>query len=230
MKSTAATRSVKVGMAASTVILALATVGAMPAQAAHNPRPGGPGGPPAGQSAPSTSAPSTSAPTTSAPTTSAPSTSAPSTSAATTSSVTPATGTQPQGGPRPAGIPLRPLVGDGTITADQARAVREQLRTDARLAREQARTTALDTLVSEGALTPAQAAAIVAAGRGGLRTLVSNGTLTAEQAREVQAEFAEYGSTDTTAASLAALVAAGVLTQEQADAIASLVPAPGSTS
>jgi len=223
MKSTAATRSVKVGMAASTVILALATVGAMPAQAAHNPRPGGPGGPPAGQSAPSTSAPSTSAPSTtgqSAPTTSAPS----------TSSVTPATGTQPQGGPRPAGIPLRPLVGDGTITADQARAVREQLRTDARLAREQARTTALDTLVSEGALTPAQAAAIVAAGRGGLRTLVSNGTLTAEQAREVQAEFAEYGSTDTTAASLAALVAAGVLTQEQADAIASLVPAPGSTS
>ena len=223
MKSTAATRSVKVGMAASTVILALATVGAMPAQAAHNPRPGGPGGPPAGQSAPSTSAPSTSAPSTtgqSAPTTSAPS----------TSSVTPATGTQPQGGPRPAGIPLRPLVGDGTITAEQARAVREQLRTDARLAREQARTTALDTLVSEGALTPAQAAAIVAAGRGGLRTLVSNGTLTAEQAREVQAEFAEYGSTDTTAASLAALVAAGVLTQEQADAIASLVPAPGSTS
>ena len=223
MKSTAATRSVKVGMAASTVILALATVGAMPAQAAHNPRPGGPGGPPAGQSAPSTSAPSTSAPSTtgqSAPTTSAPS----------TSSGTPATGTQPQGGPRPAGIPLRPLVGDGTITAEQARAVREQLRTDARLAREQARTTALDTLVSEGALTPAQAAAIVAAGRGGLRTLVSNGTLTAEQAREVQAEFAEYGSTDTTAASLAALVAAGVLTQEQADAIASLVPAPGSTS
>lgn len=135
------------------------------------------------------------------------------------------TGARPPGGPRPDGIPLRPLVGDGTITVDQARAVREQLRTDARAAREQARTTALSTLISEGALTQAQADAIVAAGRGGLRTLIASGTLTAEQAREVQAELAEYGSTDTSGASLAALVAAGVLTQAQADAIADILPA-----
>ena len=58
----------------------------------------------------------------------------------------------------------------------------------------------------------------------------SNGTLTQDQARAVQAEFAEYGSADTSAASLAALVAAGVLTQEQADAIAALIPAPASAS
>ena len=140
------------------------------------------------------------------------------------------TGAQAQGGPRPEGIPLRPLVGDGTITVDQARAVREQLRTDARSAREQARTTALNTLIGEGALTQAQADAIVAAGRGGLRTLVASGTLTAEQAREVQAEFAEYGSSDTSGASLAALVLAGVLTQAQADAIADILPAPGARS
>jgi len=145
--------------------------------------------------------------------------------------VAPETGqVAPQAGPRPAGLPLRPLVGNGTITVEQARAVREQLRTDAQAAREQARTTALTTLVGEGAITQAQADAIVAAGRGGLRTLVGSGTLTQEQAREVQAEFTEYGSTDTTAASLASLVAAGVITQAQADVIGDLVPAPGTGS
>jgi polyhydroxyalkanoate synthesis regulator phasin len=148
-----------------------------------------------------------------------------------TGATAPATpGAQPQRGPRPGGAPLGSLIGAGTITADQARAVRDQLRTDAQAARAQARATALDTLVSEGELTQAQADAIAAAGRGGLRALVASGTLTADQARAVQAEFNEYGSVDTSAASLAALVASGVLTQEQADAIAALIPAPGTRS
>lgn len=251
-----------VGAAAGTALIAAAVIGASPAHAAHNPRPGGQGGAPAGQLAPqggpaggqlapqggraAASQPSTtdpSAPVTAQSVTAAtpqssvagatatkPVAAGTSTAGTATASTTTAPGVQPQGGPRPAGVPLRSLVGAGTITADQARAVREQLRADAQAAREQARTTALTTLVSEGELTQAQADAIVAAGRGGLRTLVGNGTLTQEQARAVQAEFAEYGSTDTSAASLAALVAAGVLTQAQADAIAALIPPPASGS
>lgn len=233
MNRMSAARMGRVGIVAGSALIAIAVIGAGSAQAAHNPRPGGQGagpnqqqGPaalqvPAGSTSPSTASPSTA----SSSTASAPSSSAPVASASTVPATQGAAG---QGGPRPGGIPLRSLVGDGTITADQARAVREQLRADAQAAREQARTTALTTLVGEGALTQEQADAIVAAGRGGLRTLVANGTLTAEQAREVQAEFTEYGSADTSAASLAALVAAGVLTQEQADAIAALRPAPTS--
>lgn len=235
----------KVGVVASTALIALAVIGANPANAAHNPRPGGQGagpganqqGAPTAQSDPSTAIAPTAgrqagngAATTSTngvATTSATSATA-QTATGTTAPATP--GAQPQRGPRPGGAPLGSLIGAGTITADQARAVRDQLRTDAQAARAQARTTALDTLVGEGELTQAQADAIAAAGRGGLRTLVSNGTLTAEQARTVQAEFAEYGTVDTSAASLAALVAAGVLTQDQADAIAALIPAPGSRS
>ena len=202
------------GAAAGSALLVAAIFGASPAQAAHNPRPGGQGGP-APQS------------TTTSTVTATPSTA---TSSTATAPAAAATGTASERGPRPGGVPLRSLVGAGTITADQAHEVREQLRTDAQAAREQARNTALTTLVSEGELTQAQADAIVAAGRGGLRTLVGNGTLTPDQARAVQAEFAEYGSADTSAASLAALVAAGVLTQEQADAIAALIPAPVSGS
>ena len=243
MNRMSAARMGRVGIVAGSALIAIAVIGAGSAQAAHNPRPGGQGagpnqqqGPaalqvPAGSTSPSTASPSTASPSTASSSTASPSTaSAPSSSAPVASASTvPATqGAAGQGGPRPGGIPLRSLVGDGTITADQARAVREQLRADAQAAREQARTTALTTLVGEGALTQEQADAIVAAGRGGLRTLVANGTLTAEQAREVQAEFTEYGSADTSAASLAALVAAGVLTQEQADAIAALRPAPTS--
>jgi len=188
------------GVAAGSALLAAAILGTSPAQAAHNPRPGGQGAQ-APQAATSTTA------------------TAPSTS-----------GTTPERGPRPGGVPLRPLVGDGTITADQARAVREQLRTDAQAAQQQARDTALTILVGEGALTQEQADAIEAAGRGGLRALVDSGVLTREQAHEVHEEFEEYGAGDTSAASLAALVAAGVLTQEQADAIAALIPAPASGS
>lgn len=202
------------GAAAGSALLVAAIFGASPAQAAHNPRPGGQGGP-APQS------------TTTSTVTATPSTATPSTA---TTPAAAATGTASERGPRPGGVPLRSLVGAGTITAEQAHEVRDQLRTDAQAAREQARNTALTTLVSEGELTQAQADAIVAAGRGGLRTLVGNGTLTQDQARAVQAEFAEYGSADTSAASLAALVAAGVLTQEQADAIAALIPAPASGS
>lgn len=202
------------GAAAGSALLVAAIFGASPAQAAHNPRPGGQGGP-APQS------------TTTSTVTATPSTA---TSSTATTPAAAATGTASERGPRPGGVPLRSLVGAGTITAEQAHEVRDQLRTDAQAAREQARNTALTTLVSEGELTQAQADAIVAAGRGGLRTLVGNGTLTQDQARAVQAEFAEYGSADTSAASLAALVAAGVLTQEQADAIAALIPAPASAS
>jgi polyhydroxyalkanoate synthesis regulator phasin len=202
------------GIIAGTALAAMAVIGANPANAAHHPRPGGQGGAPAGQAAPVTQ----SAPTSTTATT------------PTTASTSTTPGVEPQRGPRPGGGPLGSLVGDGTITVDQARAVREQLRTDARAAREQARTTALTILVGEGALTQAQADAIVAAGRGGLRTLVAAGTLTAEQAHEVQEEFAEYGAVDTSADSLAALVESGVLTQEQADAIGGLLPAPGSRS
>ncbi len=207
------------GAAAGSALLVAAIFGASPAQAAHNPRPGGQGGP-----APQSTTTST---VTATPSTATPSTATPSTA---TTPAAAATGTASERGPRPGGVPLRSLVGAGTITAEQAHEVRDQLRTDAQAAREQARNTALTTLVSEGELTQAQADAIVAAGRGGLRTLVGNGTLTQDQARAVQAEFAEYGSADTSAASLAALVAAGVLTQEQADAIAALIPAPASGS
>lgn len=218
------------GAAAGTALITVAVIGASPAHAAHNPRPGGQGGAPAGQLAPQGGpAGGQLAPQGGRAATGQPSTTDPSAPVTTTQSVT-APVAQPQGGPRPAGVPLRSLVGAGTITVDQARAVRDQLRTDAQAAREQARTTALTTLVSEGELTQAQADAIVAAGRGGLRALVGNGTLTQEQARAVQAEFAEYGSTDTSAASLAALVAAGVLTQAQADAIAALITPPASGS
>ncbi len=125
---------------------------------------------------------------------------------------------------------LRPLVTAGTITSAQAKAVHDQLKADCEATKAAARTTALTTLVSEGEITQAQADAVAAADREGVRALVQAGTITKAQAEAIKAEFQEYGSNkvDGRSASLAKLVSNGTITQSQSDAIASALPAPGS--
>ena len=132
---------------------------------------------------------------------------------------------------------LRPLVSAGTITSTQAKAVHDQMKADREAAKPEreaakaaSRATALRTLVSEGAITQAQADAVAATERGGMRALVEAGTITNAQAEAIKAEFEEYApsKTDGRSASLAKLVSNGTITASQSEAIAAALPAPGS--
>jgi polyhydroxyalkanoate synthesis regulator phasin len=124
----------------------------------------------------------------------------------------------------PGGGGLRELITAGTITRDQAQA----LKAETKAAREAARTEAIDELVAEGTITSDQGQAILAAGRD-VRSLVTAGTITREQARAVKEELHSYqGTADSPhAKALASLVAKGTLTQAQADAISALHGARG---
>lgn len=116
----------------------------------------------------------------------------------------------------PGGGGLRELITAGTITREQAQAVKEETKA----ACEAARSEAIDELVADGTITSDQGQAILAAGRD-VRSLVAAGTITREQARAVKEELHSYqGTADSPQAkALASLVAKGTLTQAQADAI-----------
>ena len=141
--------------------------------------------------------------------------------------------------------PLASLVADGTITAEQARTVMaavhdaaeahhgtsshdgSQLQAD--------RTTALAGLVSSGVMTQAQADAIAAADRDGLRALLTAGTVTRAQLgalkdalaslRDERKAAAQSAHTSSQATVLAGLVADGTLTSAQSTAIAAALAA-----
>ena len=92
-----------------------------------------------------------------------------------------------------------------------------------------AKASVLSSLVSKGTITQAQADAITAAGRGGVRDLVANGTITKDQAKAVgEAMRAARGSDapgSHLASVLSSLVSKGTITQAQADAITAAKPA-----
>lgn len=132
--------------------------------------------------------------------------------------------------------PLSGLVADGTLTSAELGAVKDALeaqreagRADHEAEKKAARDAALSSLVGAGTLTTAQAEAIAAADRSGLRDLVRAGTVTREQLRALHdaMEAADDESREDhraekdaeVAAVLAALVAKGTLTQAKADAV-----------
>lgn len=116
----------------------------------------------------------------------------------------------------PGGGGLRELISAGTITREQAQAVKAETKA----ACEAARTEAIDELVADGTITAEQGQAILDARRD-IRGLVAAGTITREQARAVKEELHSYQGTANSpqATALASLVAKGTLTQSQADAI-----------
>ena len=138
--------------------------------------------------------------------------------------------------------PLSALVTSGTITSNDADAVksallaeRDQNRDAHQIEMKADRDAALAALVSAGKLTQAKADAIKAADMRGLRDLVRNGTLTIADVTAIKEAFEsghEAAKTQHQAemkadrdAALAALVKAGTLTQAKADAIASALDA-----
>mgnify|MGYP003338040687 CR=1 FL=1 len=140
------------------------------------------------------------------------------------------------GKPGGKGSPVASLVTAGTITKDQAISIRSALKEQRSQAKEQLQADrkatlndVLSGLVSTGTLTQAQADALASTDKRGLRDLVEAGTVTREQLKAVAAGMREAreGSRDeklaqmqaAQASVLAALVADGTLTQEQADAV-----------
>jgi competence protein ComGC len=119
------------------------------------------------------------------------------------------------------------LVANGTLTQDQATAVRDAIRAarDAmRAAHETQKDAALAALVTAGTITKTQADALEAAegDRGAMRALVSNGTFTMAQAQAVREAMKANKSENRDAqrdAVLSKLVANSTITQAQADAI-----------
>lgn len=130
--------------------------------------------------------------------------------------------------------PLASLVSAGTITKDEAAAIKAALAA-ARPATtpDERRAASLAALATAGVITQAQADAIAAAGRGGIRDLVADGTISrADVARihaalraqhEARAEQHEVA----TDAVIASLVADGTLTRTQADAVDAALDGPG---
>jgi competence protein ComGC len=112
------------------------------------------------------------------------------------------------------------LVANGTLTQDQASAVRDAMRA----AHETRKDAALAALVTAGTITKTQADALEAAegDRGAMRALVSNGTFTMAQAQAVREAVKANKSENRDAqrdAVLSKLVANSTITQAQADAI-----------
>ena len=132
--------------------------------------------------------------------------------------------------------PLSTLVTDGTLTTAQVTAIHDALKAEraASKADHQAemkaeRAAVLADLVAKGTITKAQADAISAADRGGMRDLVSDGTVTRDDLSAIhdalkadrednKAEHHAEMKADR-AAVLADLVADGTLTQAEADAV-----------
>lgn len=129
--------------------------------------------------------------------------------------------------------PLASLVSAGTITKDDASAIRSALQA-ARptTAPEDRRAAGLAALVSAGVITQAQADAISTAGRGGIRDLVADGTLSRADVARIHAALraqhaANLGAREAaTDAVIAGLVSAGTLTQVQADAVDAALDGP----
>jgi len=134
------------------------------------------------------------------------------------------------------GGPFGSLVKAGTITAEQAQAVKAALKSDrgeSRSDREAERKALVDgvlaKLVSAGTITSAQASALASADREGLRDLVSSGTVTPQVLRAVRDAMREAIEAKKTehraeksanlASTLAGLVSDGTLTQAQSTAI-----------
>ncbi len=140
--------------------------------------------------------------------------------------------------------PLAELVTSGTLTSADVAAIRDALETDRETDREAhqaeakaARDAVLKDLVSQSALTQAQADAIAAASgeRGGMRDLIRGGTVTLEDLRAVKDALKANREADRAAhqaeakaerdAVLAELVGAGTITQAQADAVSAALDA-----
>lgn len=122
--------------------------------------------------------------------------------------------------------PLASLISSGTITTDEATAIKAALDAARPSTSPQDRRAAgLAALVSSGVITQAQADAISAAGRGGIRELIANGTLTRadlvaiHDALRAQHEANAGTREAATDAVIATLVSNGTLTQVQADAV-----------
>ncbi len=134
--------------------------------------------------------------------------------------------------------PLASLVQAGTISQDEATAIRQALKATHdgdRAARQAERDATMNEvlagLVAGGTLTQAQADAIAAADRGGMRDLIASGTVDRDdlqavkgamrQAHESDREAHQAERADEREAALSKLVSEGTLTQSQADAVSS---------
>ena len=136
------------------------------------------------------------------------------------------------------GGPLASLVESGTISQDEATAIREALtanhetnRAAKQAERDATMNEVLAGLVADGTLTQAQADAIAAADRGGMRDLIASGTVDRDdlqavrnamrEAHQAGREARQAERVSEHAAALSNLVSDGTLTQSQADAVAS---------
>lgn len=132
-----------------------------------------------------------------------------------------ATGATHQGGNKGDG-PVSSLVAAGTLTQEQATAVGDALKA----ARESSRTAHLTALVTAGTITRAQADSL--ADRGGMRELVQSGGMTREEAMALRDAIRSADKPDMDGqfeSVMNKLVAAGTITQTQADSIIAARPA-----
>lgn len=143
------------------------------------------------------------------------------------------------------GGPLQSLVTAGTLTSAQATAIstalqkdREANRAEHQAEMEQARKDAVAGLVAKGTITQAQADAILAADKGGLRDLIANGTITQSTLTAVRDALHADMEADRTAhqaemkaerdKAIDALVTAGTLTSTEATSVKSALDSAGS--
>jgi hypothetical protein len=118
---------------------------------------------------------------------------------------------------------VRQLVLDGTISRAEWRAVKQTARTAHEDAHDEARATALQDLVTAGRITAAEADHIATSPRRrGLHDLARAGGVSHEDAVDIRAALRGMVRPDRVAVlhdAMSSLVAAGVLTQQQADAV-----------
>ncbi len=118
--------------------------------------------------------------------------------------------------------PVAVLITEGTLTAAQATAVRDALKAT----REAGRADHLRALVTAGTITQAQADAL--SDKGGLRGLIQSGDMTREEVKELHDAVHETDKPDMEGqfeSVINKLVAAGTITQAQADALIAAKPA-----